>query len=155
MQNRSSRFHLKCTILKRLRTLSLCHNLCVTACIPLWNYCVTVASIFSRSFVSACCLRCLNPWSLFTYTHLTALCPGLPGWAGTRKVKSIWILLKQETVSGSSNSWAACKSAPRCRQITMPAPHHSVFTGRMPFLPPNQQRQRTEGHLEAFFVAAN
>jgi len=27
----------------------------------------------------------------------------------------------------------------------MPAPHHSVFTGRMPFLPPNQQRQSTEG----------
>jgi len=38
-----------------------------------------------------------------------------------------------------------CKSAPRSRQITMPAPHHSVFTGRMPFLPPNQQRQSTEG----------
>ena len=36
------------------------------------------------------------------------------------------------------------KSAPRSRQITTPAPHHSVFTGRMPFLPPNQQRQ--EGH---------
>jgi len=27
----------------------------------------------------------------------------------------------------------------------MPAPHHSVFKGRMPFLPPNQQRQSTEG----------
>jgi len=26
----------------------------------------------------------------------------------------------------------------------MPVPHHSVFTGRMPFLPPNQQRQSTE-----------
>ena len=26
-----------------------------------------------------------------------------------------------------------------------PAPHHSVFTGRMPFLPPDQQRQSTEG----------
>jgi len=36
-----------------------------------------------------------------TYTRLMALCPGLPGWAGTRKVKPIWILLKQETVSGS------------------------------------------------------
>ena len=39
-----------------------------------------------------------------------------------------------------------CKSfAPRSRQITMPVPHHSVFTGLMPFLPPNQQRQSTEG----------
>ena len=27
----------------------------------------------------------------------------------------------------------------------MPLPHHSFFTGRMPFLPPNQQRQSTEG----------
>ena len=26
-----------------------------------------------------------------------------------------------------------------------PATHHSVFTGRMPFLPPNQHRQSTEG----------
>jgi len=53
--------------------------------------------------------------------------PGLPRWAGTRKVKPLWILLKQETVSGSGISWAVCKSAPCCRQITTPAPHHSVF----------------------------
>jgi len=59
--------------------------------------------------------------------HLTALCPGLPRWAGTRKVKPIWILLKQETVSGSGISWAICKSAHHSRQITTPTPHHSVF----------------------------
>jgi len=62
-----------------------------------------------------------------THTHLMALCPGLPGWAGTRKVNPVWILLKQVTVSGSGITWAICKSAPRSRQITMPAPHHSVF----------------------------
>jgi len=27
----------------------------------------------------------------------------------------------------------------------MPLPHHSVFTGQMPFLPPNQQRLSTDG----------
>ena len=67
---------------------------------------------------------------MHAHTHvsrLTALCPGLPGWAGTRKVKPIWILLKQETVSGSGISWAVCKYASRSRQITTPAPHHSVF----------------------------
>ena len=48
-------------------------------------------------------------------------------------------------MNGSGISWAMCKSTPRLRQITMPASHHSVFTGRMPFLPPNQQRQSTEG----------
>jgi len=83
-----------------------------------------------------------------THTRLTALFQGLPGWVGTRKAKkqkTIWILLKQETVSDSDISWAIYKSAPRSRQITTPAPHHSVFTGRLPFLPPNQQRQSTEG----------
>jgi len=83
---------------------------------------------------------------LTTHTRLMALFPGLPGWAGTRKLKPIWILLKQETVTGRGMGWAICKSAPCSRQITMPAPHHSVFfTGQMPFLPPNQQRQSTEG----------
>ena len=54
------------------------------------------------------CLWCSH---LATHTHLTALFPGLPGWAGTRKVKPIWILLKQETVSVSGISSAICKSA--------------------------------------------
>ena len=65
--------------------------------------------------------------TLHTHTRLTALFPGLPGWVGTRKAKPNWILVKQETVSGSGISWAICKSAPRSRQITMPAPHHSIF----------------------------
>ena len=59
--------------------------------------------------------------------RLAALFPGLPGWADTRKVKPIWILLKQETVSGSGINWAICKSTPRSRQIASPAPHRSVF----------------------------
>ena len=80
-----------------------------------------------------------------TRTRLMALCPGLPGWAGTGKIKPIWILLKQETVSYSGISWDVCKSAPHSRQTTMPAPHRSVFTGRMPFLPCSQQCQSTEG----------
>ena len=40
---------------------------------------------------------------------------------------NIWILLKQQTVSGSGISWAICKSARCSRQITMPAPHNSSF----------------------------
>jgi len=48
----------------------------------------------------------------------------------------------------SGISWTICKqSAPRSRQITTPAPYHSIFTGRMLFLMPNQQCQSTEGHL--------
>ena len=48
---------------------------------------------------------------------------------------------------GSGISWTICKqSAPRFRQITTPTPHHSVFTGRILFLLPNQQRQSIEGN---------
>jgi len=42
---------------------------------------------------------------------------------------------------------SAGPSAPSSRQTTTPAPHHSVFTGRMPFLPPNQQHQSTKDHV--------
>ena len=51
-------------------------------------------------------------FTMHTHTRLTALCPGLSRWAGTKKVKPIW---------------AICKSAHRSRKITTPAPHHSSF----------------------------
>jgi len=63
-----------------------------------------------------------------TYTCLTALCPELPRSAGTTKVKPIWILLKQEIVSGSGISWVVLKSAPRSRQITRHT-HTHLFNG--------------------------
>ena len=67
----------------------------------------------------------------------------------THTVKPVLILLKQETVSGSGICWAICKSAPRSSQKTMPVPHYSVFLrGRMPFLPPNQHCQSTEGRRQ-------
>jgi len=63
----------------------------------------------------------------------------------TRKVKTNLDLLEQEIVSGSGICWAICKSAPHSRQ---PCQHPTTqfFTGRMPLLPPNQQRQSTEGN---------
>jgi len=54
-----------------------------------------------------------------------------------QKGKPFWILLEQDMM-GIRITWTTWKSfAPRCRQTTTPVPHHSVFTGRMPFLPPN------------------
>jgi len=54
-----------------------------------------------------------------------------------------WIILVQQMMGGSGIIWTTCKSfAPHSRQITMPVPHHSDFTGQMPFLSPNQQRQK-------------
>ena len=46
---------------------------------------------------------------------------------------------------GSGISWTICKqSAPHTRQISTSTPHHSIFTGQMLFLMPNQQCQRTK-----------
>jgi len=50
--------------------------------------------------------------------------------------------LQQETMGWQWHQLDHSKSsAPRSRQITTPV----TVTGRMPFLPPNQQRQSTEG----------
>jgi len=90
---------------------------------------VTVAAV---CLVTTTLIKRLNvgkiTWrATHTHTRLTALCLGLPSWAGTRKVKPIWILLKQETVSGSGISWAIYKSSPRSGQVSTPASHRSVF----------------------------
>ena len=94
------------------------------------------------------CFKC------HTHTRLTALCPGLPRWAGTRKVKPIWILLKQETVSGSGISWAICKSATHSRQITTPAPHHSVFyrPDALPAAQPTASMHCTHCHTHQYWL---
>ena len=66
----------------------------------------------------------------YYYIHLTAFFQDKPGKPAPEKQnhsgKTNLDLLEQETVSGSGISWAICKCAPRSRQITMPAPHHSV-----------------------------
>ena len=82
-----------------------------------------------------------------THTRLTAFFSGTTRVGRYQKGKTNLDFIEAKDSSGSGISWAICKSAPRCRQITTPAHHHSsFFTGRMPFLPPNQQRQSTEGH---------
>ena len=63
-------------------------------------------------------------------------------------------LLQQEIVSGSGISWAICKSAPRYRQVTMPASQHSVFTGWMPFLLPNQQDCHSQNIINKVMLTA-
>ena len=73
---------------------------------------------------------------------------GIPGWAGTRKVS-------QSGFYWSKRQWAAVASAgPHASLHLAPdrQPHQhpttQFFTGRMPFLLPNQQRQRTEGKVQ-------
>ena len=105
-----------------------------------WVTTTAIAAEFSLRYTAHNKLKTLASFGQLlrknlTNTHtyrLMALCPGLPGWAGTRKVQPIWILMKQETVSGSGISWTICKSAPRSRQITTPAPHHSFLQAGCP-----------------------
>jgi len=86
----------------------------------------SVCSLFIRELERLKLLVIIG-WNRHTHTRLTALFPGLPGWVGTRKVKPIWILLKQETVSGGGISWAYASLHLAPDRITMPAPHLSVF----------------------------
>jgi len=63
-----------------------------------------------------------------------------------QKSKPFWILLEQVMMGWQLYQLDHMQIiASHSRQITMPAPHHSVFTGLIPFLPPNQQRQSTKG----------
>jgi len=84
---------------------------------------------------------------MIKHYHFTALCilSGTTWVSRYQKGKPIWISCSKRPVSGSGISWAICKSAPRPRLITMPAPHHSSFFVRMDALhADNQQRQSTE-----------
>jgi len=63
----------------------------------------------------------------------------------TRKGKTNLDLLELEIGIGSGICWAICKSAPHPRQPRQ-HPTTQFFTGLMSFLPPNQQRQSTEGN---------
>jgi len=71
-------------------------------------------------------IKCLPP---HTHNHFMALLDFVCDYRVSQhqKDKTNMDLLEQETVSGSSISWAICKSAPWLRHITMPASHHSVF----------------------------
>jgi len=61
----------------------------------------------------------------------------------TRKVKTNLDLLEQEIVSGSGICWAICKSAPHADNHPNIPP--LSFYRPDALLPPNQQRQSTEG----------
>jgi len=62
--------------------------------------------------------RMLLKHTAYTHTRLMALCLGLPGWAGTRKVKPIWHQLGHMQV---------CTSLQTDNHTSTPPGHHSVF----------------------------
>jgi len=63
-----------------------------------------------------------------------------------QKGKTNLDLLEQQTVSGSGISWAIMQVCTLLQTDNHAStPQLSFFTGQTPFLPPNQQRQSTEG----------
>ena len=97
---------------------------------------------------SACVRLSISVILTHIHTRLTALCLGLPGWAGSRKVKPIWILLKQETVTGSGISWTVCKSAPCSRQIINHASTPPLSFYRLDVLPAAQSTVSKHCHTQ-------
>ena len=87
-----------------------------------------------------------------TILRLSGFCPGLPGSASNRKVKTKPIyFLKQET---SEWQWdqlghIICTLPQTANHASTPP--FSFFTGQMSFSPPNQQRQSTEGKFPKSF----
>ena len=105
-------------VVRDQRPLNGCLSVCVLC--NYWKYVETDIILASQPALQLTCKH--------THTHPFNDRLSRTTWVSRyQKGKPIWILLKQETVSGSGISWAICKSAPRSRQITMPAPHQSVF----------------------------
>ena len=61
------------------------------------------------------------------HTHTRAFNGPLSGTTRVSRYQKGKTNLDFTEARGSGINWAICKSAPRSRQITMPAPHHSVF----------------------------
>jgi len=96
--------------------------------------------IFPRKHISVSCMSWyVHMYTTHTHTNLTALFPGVPTWASNRKVKPIWILLKQETaaVASAGPYIQVCTSIQTDNHASTPAVCY--FYSRMPFLPHNQQ----------------
>jgi len=84
--------------------------------------------------------------SLLTHTRLTALCPGQTRVSRYQKGKTN---LDFTEAGNSEWQWHQLGRMQVCTSLQTDnhasTPLLSFFTGRMPFLPPNQQRQSTEG----------
>ena len=124
-----------------LQLLHLRHSVCTILC-RRWCH--------SSSGVIAALSRARTHAHTHTHTH-TRTHPFNGSFSGTTQVSryqkgktNLDFTLKQETVSGSGISWAICKSAPCSKQTPCQHPTTQFFTGRMSFLPPNQQCQSTD-----------
>jgi len=78
-----------------------------------------------------------------TYNRFTALFLGPPGWASARR-ELLDFTVQGKINRGRHTDHLAGRHSIRFKQCTPPPSH--FFTSRMPFLPPNQHCQSTEGN---------
>jgi len=116
---------------------------------------VHISIIGSPVHISLLTAMCQTHIHTHTHTHLMALCPDLPRLAGTTKVKPIWILLKQETVSGSGISWAiimqVCTSLQTDNQASIP-PLSFLQTGCTYWCPTNRVKARSKHRWNITYI---
>jgi len=120
-------------------------------------YCHRRSSVVCRS-VCHSSKPCKNGWTdrdparvedsagpKYTHNRITALFPGPPAWAGARKLLDFMVLGKVNRGRHRPTDHPAGRHSIRTNQC--PPPSSPIFfTGRVPFLPPNQQHQSTEGN---------
>jgi len=82
---------------------------------------------------------------LHTHNRFTALFPGPPGWAGGRR-ELLDFMVQGKINRGRHTDHPAGRHSSRTNQCPPPPSPPIFFAGQMPFLPPNQQRQSTEGN---------
>jgi len=90
--------------------------------------CVCVRSIWTKNSKILDISKCWRVAEItHTHTRLTALFPGLPGWAGTRKVKPIWFFTEERH---SEWQWHQLGHMQVCNSLQTDnhaSTHHSVF----------------------------
>jgi len=83
-------------------------------------------------------------WPPPHHKHFTAFFPGPPGWADARR-EPLDFMVQGKINRGRRTNHPAGHHSIRTKQCPPPSSPH-FFTGRMPFLPPNQPCQSTEGN---------
>jgi len=79
------------------------------------------------------------------HNRFTAPFLGPPGWTGARR-ELLDSMLQGKVNGGRRTNHPAGRHSIRTNQCPPPPSFPYFFTNQMPFLPPNQQRQRTEGN---------
>ena len=78
-----------------------------------------------------------------THNHFTALSPGPPGWANASR-ELLDFMVQGKINRGRHTDHPAGRHSTGLTSANLCYPH--IFTDRMPFQPPNQQRHSTEGN---------